>query len=176
MVELSQRDLTQEESEELPVLIHSVNDIERIGDHAENISELAERVVEKNLPFSDEAMNELALIWNELNSMMIEAEDALRKNDKSIAARVIKREETINNYQVDLKNSHVNRVNQKMCDLKSGIVFMDFVDNLEKIGDHLTNIVEAIEAGMRWQATRREKEQVDEFVRVFEEKRNNKDS
>ena len=56
LIELSQRNLTPEESEELPVLIHSVNDVERIGDHSENIIELAERKIEKRMPFTEEAI------------------------------------------------------------------------------------------------------------------------
>ncbi len=70
LVDLSQQDLAPEVSQELPVLIHNVNDIERIGDHAENIGELAERKIEKKLPFTSDAISELALMWNELNSMI----------------------------------------------------------------------------------------------------------
>ncbi len=152
LVELSQGRLSQEESEELPVLIHSVNDIERIGDHAENIVELAERKIEKKLLFSDEAIKELTLMWNELNSMMIETEDALRKNDPQIGESVLKREQRINALQIELKKSHVDRLNLGSCDLKSGIVFLDFVDNLEKIGDHLTNVAQGVIGHMRWRA------------------------
>ncbi|MDD4956580.1 MAG: Na/Pi cotransporter family protein [Candidatus Omnitrophica bacterium] len=150
LVDLSQRNLGQEESEELPVLIHSVNDIERIGDHSENIVELAERKIEQKLPFSDEAIRELNLMWDELNSMMVETEDALRNSDSVMAESVLKREQKINRFQEDLKRSHVRRLNEGVCDLKAGIVFLDFVDNLEKIGDHLTNIAQGVVGEMRW--------------------------
>lgn len=150
LVELSQRRLTLEDSEELPVLIHSVNDVERIGDHAVNITELSERKIEKKLPLTDPAKNELKLMWNELHSMIISTEEALAKNDVQIANSVLKREEKINRFQDELKKSHVNRLNLGECDLKAGIVFMDFVDNLEKIGDHLTNIAQGVIGEMRW--------------------------
>ncbi|MBU1127733.1 MAG: Na/Pi cotransporter family protein [Candidatus Omnitrophica bacterium] len=156
LIELSQRDLTPDESEILPVLIHNVNDIERIGDHAENIAELAERVIEKKLSFSDEASGELRLMWNELNSMMIETEDALRSGDHQMARNALKREKTLNIYQVDFKNAHVSRISRQVCDLLSGVVFTDFVDNLEKIGDHLTNIVQGVLGEMRWQGREEE--------------------
>ena len=151
LIELSQRDLTPGESEVLPVLIHNVNDIERIGDHAENIAELSERVIEKKLSFSDEARGELHLMWNELNSMMIETEDALRGGDHEIARKALQREKILNKYQLDFKNSHVDRISRQMCDLESGVVFTDFIDNLEKIGDHLTNIDQGVLGEMRWQ-------------------------
>ncbi|MFC1570562.1 Na/Pi cotransporter family protein [Candidatus Omnitrophota bacterium] len=151
LVELSQRDLMPETSSELPVLIHSVNDIERIGDHSENIIELAERKMEKKLPFTDDAINELRLMWNELNSMMIETEEALRKNDSQIAENVLKREMNINKFQEDLKRAHVQRLNNGNCDMLSGIIFIDFVDNLEKIGDHLTNVAQGVIGEMKWQ-------------------------
>jgi len=150
LVELSQRNLSEEESQELPVLIHSVNDIERIGDHSENIVELTERSIEQKLPFTDDAMRELALMWNELNSMMIETAEALSKNDSVIAGKVLEREDVINRYQVSLKKSHVGRVNRGACNLHAGIVFIDFVDNLEKIGDHLSNVAEGVIGKMRW--------------------------
>jgi len=154
LVELSQRHLSQEISEELPVLIHDVNDIERIGDHAENIIELSERKIEKKLPLTDEAMKQLKLMWNELNSMMIETQEALRKNDTQISESVIRREQRINKFQVDLKRSHVRRLKERACDIKTGVVFMDLVDNLEKIGDHLTNIAQGVIGGMKWRGVK----------------------
>ena len=158
LVELSQRTLRQEDSEELPVLIHSVNDIERIGDHSENIGELSERKIEKKLPVSDEAINELTLMWNELNSMMIETAEALKNNDSRMAERALRREQHINRFQVDLKKAHVNRLSQGKCNIQSGVVFMDFVDNLEKIGDHLSNIAQGVISEMRWQGYSSRKE------------------
>ncbi|MBD3380417.1 MAG: Na/Pi cotransporter family protein [Candidatus Omnitrophica bacterium] len=150
LVELSGRDLSQGIAEELPVLIHNVNDIERIGDHAENIAELAERKTEKKLPFTDEALKQLSIMWNELKSMMLETEEALKKNDSSLAENVLRREQRINRYQVSLKKGHVRRLNQGSCNLLSGVVFMDLVDNLEKIGDHLTNVAQGIIGELRW--------------------------
>jgi len=150
LVELSQRNLTREDSEELPVLIHSVNDVERIGDHAVNITELSERKIDNKLPLTEQAKKELKLMWNELHSMMIATEEALEKNDVQVAESVMKREEKIDRFQDELKKSHVNRLNLGECDLRSGIVFMDFVDNLEKIGDHLTNIAQGVIGDMRW--------------------------
>ncbi|MDP8266820.1 MAG: Na/Pi cotransporter family protein [Candidatus Aceula meridiana] len=153
LIELSQRNLDQEQSEALPVLIHSVNDVERVGDHSENIVALSERKFEKKLPFTDEALRELTLMWNELHSMILETEQALDKSDVDIAQSVLSREQRINKFQIDLKKAHVRRLNAGNCNLKSGIVFMDFVDNLEKIGDHLSNIAKGIVGGMRWQST-----------------------
>ena len=161
LVELSQRDLSQEVSEELHVLIHSVNDIERIGDHSENIIELAERKIEKKLPLTEDAISELRLMWNELDSMMIETEEALRKTDTSIAEKVLRREQLINQFQEDLKHGHVNRLNDGRCDIQSGVLFIDLVDNMEKIGDHLTNIAQGVMGNMRW---RRHKEELVPFA------------
>lgn len=150
LVELSQKELSPEESEELPVLIHNVNDIERIGDHAENILELSERKHEKKYPFTEEAMEQLANMWNELEDMMKITTKALIDNDEDMAGKVIRRESIINELQIKLKKGHVKRLNKGKCKLKSGIIFMDFVDNLEKIGDYLTNVAQGIKGHMRW--------------------------
>lgn len=150
LVELSQRNLLEEESEELPVLIHNVNDIERIGDHSENIKELCERKVDEKLPFTDEAMASLDLMWKELTDMIMEVKEALEKNDVAFAEKAQRREERINALQEELKKGHVDRLSQGLCNIQSGIIFLDFIDNLEKIADHLTNIAQGIIGGMRW--------------------------
>ncbi|MDD5613662.1 MAG: Na/Pi cotransporter family protein [Candidatus Omnitrophica bacterium] len=152
LVDISQNSLSDEESESLPVLIHSVNDAERIGDHAENIVEFAERRAGEKLPFTDDAMKEINLMWNELRSMMTEAESALLNNNYDMAESVLSREKNINRLQVDLKKSHVDRLNEGKCNIKSGIIFLDLVDNMEKIGDHLTNIAQGVLEEMRWKA------------------------
>ncbi|OGW74629.1 MAG: hypothetical protein A2Z72_06195 [Omnitrophica bacterium RBG_13_46_9] len=150
LIEISQRNLSQVESEELPVLIHNVNDIERIGDHSENIIELAERKIENKLSLTDDATRELMLMWNELHNMMIKTELALEKNDVNTARDVLGHEGRINVFQTELKKSHVNRLNDGKCNLKAGIMFIDLVDNLEKVGDHLSNIAQSVIGEMRW--------------------------
>jgi phosphate:Na+ symporter len=167
LITLSQRDLSQEVSEELPVLIHSVNDIERIGDHAENIIELMERKVETKLPFSDDAIRELKLMWNELSGMIMETEDSLMKNDPVLAKRVMDREASINSYQDRLKKAHVDRLNTCQCNVLSGVVFMDIVDNMEKIGDHLTNIAQGVMGDMRWHVEGKDFKRGEELTEVI---------
>lgn len=152
LVELSQRTLSPEESEELPVLIHSVNDIERIGDHSENIKEMAERKIEEKLLFSEGAINGLASMWEELKEMASEVRESLDKEDKDLAKGVFEREKRINEFQEILKVQHVDRLNSGSCDIKSGIVFIDLVDNFEKIADHLTNIAQGVVEELRWKS------------------------
>lgn len=152
LVELSQRTLSPEESEALPVLIHSVNDIERIGDHSENIKEMAERKIEEKLLFSEEAINGLVSMWEELKEMASEVRESLDKEDKDLAKSVFEREKRINEFQERLKMQHVDRLNSGSCDIKAGIVFIDLVDNLEKIADHLTNIAQGVVEELRWKS------------------------
>ena len=62
----------------------------------------------------------------------------------------------MNSFQEELKKGHVNRLNNGQCDIQSGVVFMDLVDNMEKIGDHLTNIAQAVIGKMRWRGHKEE--------------------
>ncbi|MBF0253323.1 MAG: Na/Pi cotransporter family protein [Candidatus Omnitrophica bacterium] len=150
LVELAQRHLLYDESEELPVLLHSVNDIERIGDHSENIRELVEKKMDEKLELTDDATQGLIRMWEELKAMMDETLTAFDNGSISLAAKILKREQKINKFQIELKNGHIERLNKGGCNMKSGIVFLELVDNLEKIADHLTNIAEAISSGMKW--------------------------
>jgi len=154
IVELSERDLLPEESKELPVLIHNVNDLERVGDHAQNLSELIKRKHEDKLPFSDLAMGEINLMWEQVQLMMDEAEKALKENDTDAAKSMIERENKINFLHDQYKVSHINRLNDKQCDLNAGFIFIELIDNLEKIGDRLINIGQSVLGKMQWEVTR----------------------
>lgn len=151
LVELSQRNLSPEESQELPVLLHSVNDIERVGDHAENLMELAQRKIEEKLPFSERALAELKAMFTETDNMIGEVIESFQRGDSHLAKRALKREDRLNQLQIELRHNHIQRLNEGSCKVLSGIVFLDFVNNLEKIGDHLTNIAQAVMGSLRWE-------------------------
>jgi len=150
LIDLSQRELSQEESAELPVWIHNVNDMERIGDHSQNIAELAKRKIDENLSFSQEAKAELNEMCDEIRQMLLEADQALRSCDEGVANNMLARESRINKLHDKLKESHINRLNQGSCKIASGFVFLEFIDNLEKIGDRLTNIAQSVLGKMKW--------------------------
>lgn len=150
LVELSMRDLSLEESEMLPVLLHSVNDAERIGDHAENLVELAQRSIEQKQRYSEEALHELKGMFMETNFMIEDVLHALENLNTASAIRALKREEQLNRMQTELAKHHVDRLQNGKCDVLAGVIFMDFVDNLEKVGDHLTNIAQGVMSGLRW--------------------------
>lgn len=150
LVQLTQKPLNREESQTIPVLLHSVNDIERMGDHAENIVELAHRKIDQKAALTHWAIDELHLITDEVNHMFDELTNALENNDKTLAKRALKREERVNQLQLELKQHHVERLNEGKCKLISGLLFIDFVDNIEKIGDHLANVAESVMNNLRW--------------------------
>jgi phosphate:Na+ symporter len=150
LVELSQRTLSKKQSQEIPVLIHNVNDLERIGDHSQNISELAKRKVDDKLIFSDKAIRELNTIWENIEQMFKETEHALENNDIQTAQKVLDREKQIDKLQEEFKESHLDRLNNKKCNLDAGFIFLELVDNLEKIGDRLTNVAQSVIGKMRW--------------------------
>jgi phosphate:Na+ symporter len=143
LVKLSQRDLIEEESRQLPLLMHSVNDAERIGDHAENLVELAERRVERKLSISDDAKGELREMFGEIEAMFRHVILLLEEGDPSAAERALRCEDRINSLNQELARNHTRRLEKGECDLISGVAFLDAVANLEKIGDHLTNIAQA---------------------------------
>jgi len=150
IVELSQRNLLAEQSEELPVLIHNVNDIERIGDHAQNLAELTRRKIEESLDFSKNEEHEIKMMNEELEKMFEEAKYALKHFDIDTANRMLVRENTVNQLHEQFKQSHVLRLKQGDKNINAGFVYLEFIDNMEKIADRLTNIAQSVISKMKW--------------------------
>jgi len=144
LVQVSERDLNDEESQTLPSLIHTINDLERIGDHAENIMELAERKIEQQLPFTGYAILELKKMFKEVDQMMEHLILALETDTADFAHQALTHEDTINKLEIQLRENHIQRLQDGKCEILSGVIFLDFVSNLEKVGDHLKNIALAI--------------------------------
>jgi phosphate:Na+ symporter len=150
LVELSEQGLDEEEAETIPVLLHSINDVERVGDHAMNILELAERKIDQKLPFKDRDLDELRGMVTVITDMLENTHIALIDNDVEAGRRVLEGEKRLNRMQIDLKERQVRRVNKGKVNYLSGIIFSDFVNNIEKIGDHLTNIAQGVLRHLRW--------------------------
>lgn len=144
MAKLSQKGLTQQLSGRHTGLLNCVKDFERIGDHAENIAELAEVRIQENLPYSEFALKELDTMYNIVYDSFKNALDALREEDKEKARRVIAAEPRIDKMEKDLRASHLSRLNKGICYPSSGVIFLDIVSNLERIGDHANNIAEVV--------------------------------
>lgn len=150
LVALSQRSLGRKQAGEFPVLLHGVNDVERIGDHAKNISESAERKMEQDDHFTPDAKAELAGMKTEVDQMFNDMLAALAESDVEMARRALEHEKIINRMQNDLRKAHIRRLNEGNCTAMAGMVFVDLVDNIEKIADHLTNVAQGILHGMQW--------------------------
>jgi len=144
VMELSQRQLGVAESEMIPMLLHSVNDVERIGDHAENLVGLVERKLERRLPFTAEALDSLQRLHSQIDHMIEQTSQALQTDDRAMAQAVLEHEEWLNDMSDRFQQDHIERLEQGRCNVRSGFVFLDIISNFEKIGDHLTNIAEAI--------------------------------
>ncbi len=147
---LAQQALPQELSDEIPVLLHTVNDLERIGDLAVNIVEVTERKLGQKIVFSESAMEEARQIRADLEAMFKHIRTALEKGDRKAALAALEIEGRLNLRQVELRKNHVRRMGENECSPEAGLIFIDLVDNVEKIGDHLTNIAQSVIGGLQW--------------------------
>lgn len=150
LTRIFEKNLERPEAEKVPVLIHFVNDVERIGDHAINILELAEQRHEKRLGFSQEAEDDIRDLFFLCRRMFEETILAISKNSRTNAGEALRIEKKINKLQIDLRDKHILRLKAGLCDVNAGVVFIDFVDNVEKVGDHLSNIAIGVIKHLRW--------------------------
>lgn len=149
LVELMQQELSPEESKKIPPLLHVINDVERIGDHADNLKDLAEQKIDNRMHFTDTAIEELQRMYEDINKMVDYSIKALAINIDE-AKLVLEQETQINRMRDRLKDNHTKRLECGQCNVISGIIFLDIISNFEKIGDHLTNVAQAVIEGLQW--------------------------
>jgi phosphate:Na+ symporter len=135
--------LNENESKKLAYLKHSASDIERIGDHANNLAELAERKLKKNLSFSEDAQDELTILNEKTRAIYEKALTALQGENKEVVITVNELEDEIDRLQKIFEANHIRRLKYKTCDPLIGIIFVDVLRNLEHVANHSNDIANA---------------------------------
>lgn len=144
LVQLSQKAITPETSKSIASMMHMTNDLERVGDHCENLWRLGMRQVDQKISFSEIAnqeLNEIGAMTREFLGFVIEA---MEQSDVTIYEKAHFLEDSIDQLEESLRNNHISRLNTGECAVMQGLVFIDMLHNFEKIGDHTFNIAEAI--------------------------------
>lgn len=140
---LSQNSLTEGQSHRLAGLLHIVSDIERVGDHANSIANLAEKNHQEQLQFSELALNEIELLFGKVQDLYFKACQAFSENKSELAKLLLEREESIDKLEEELRQNHIHRLNHGKCWASSGVVYIEMLTNLQRISAHAANIASA---------------------------------
>lgn len=141
LVKINQSTLPIEDLQGIGALFHVANDIERIGDHAENIADMAKRRKELEVNFSKEASAELTRMVELVNSMIEKAIRYMLNEDDSIVDEIIELEAQVDQMEKHLQQQHIDRLTKQECTAEAGMIFSDVISGLERVGDHANNIV-----------------------------------
>lgn len=139
--------LAKEEAEKVTLFLHTVTDIERVGDHADNFSEFAELKIKRKIEFSKDAQEEIEKMFDRAALAFSLAIEALEKGDKEISQKVLKIEEEINKMQKEFEIKHFQRLKTGICKPEAGPLYLEILANLERVGDHAENIASGIIMG-----------------------------
>lgn len=144
LVSINQSTLPIDDIKNIGGLFHVVNDIERIGDHAENVADSAVTRKEKNIQFSQEAQRELAKMLDNVIKIMTYSISMFSNNNREHLQEILELEDTIDQMERDIQESHVQRLTKNQCAPEAGMIFSDLISGLERVADHATNIAFSI--------------------------------
>ena len=144
LLKLSKAPLSDEDRETVDALFNTVNDIERIGDHAENLAEIAQTAIDSQVVFSEQGQSEINDMYNKVISAYTYALEAMATSDINLAFKVIKMEEQVDIMEESCRVNHMRRLNNNLCSIDNGVIYLEILTNLERISDHAANIAEKV--------------------------------
>ena len=144
LIEISNMTLSISDGEKIGEMFRTLSDIERIGDHAENIAEYAQSIKDGSLKFSPAAVEDLKSLAELTETLIARALETYERQDESQLPQIDAMEEEVDDLTVTLTRNHIKRLKEASCDPKSGVIFTGMVIDLERIADHAKNIAFSI--------------------------------
>ena len=140
LAKISRISLTDQQRQVVGNLIYTVNDVERMSDHCDNIAELAEEMIQKGLSFSMEAARGFDEIASLTLDVMKAAVLARQTERMAYVQQAVQLEDEIDELEEELRTEHMDRLSRNQCSAAKGVVFLDMLSNMERISDHANNI------------------------------------
>lgn len=140
LIELSKNIETESDNRHRSLLMQCIRDVERIGDYATNFDELAKKMHDTEIAFSESAQQELSILTDAVLEILRLTVEALGADNDYIARRIEPLEEVIDDMVLLLKNRHTARLCQGICNVNSGLIFMDMLTHLERTADQCSSI------------------------------------
>lgn len=144
LVKICNTHINERENAIVTSLLNVVGDMERVGDHCENIADLADAMIEEGVTFSDTAVSELTGMVKSTTDSYVNALKSLEFSDVKFAYETVREEDCVDDMEAELRASHINRLANNLCNARSGIRFLDTLTNLERISDHALNIAQVV--------------------------------
>jgi phosphate:Na+ symporter len=144
LVDITQKELTEKQRKLIPALIHSVNDIEKVGDYCKGIVDHARRTYENNLILSPQAKEEIERLFDKTEVLMRQTKKALDHDDHRAAMMTLTIEHEIDELIRQYKMNHLYRLEKGSCIGEAGLVYSDMLTDIERLNDHLCNITKGI--------------------------------
>jgi len=144
LTEASGNPWTLKQHKKITNLLHSVHDVERVGDLSTNIAELAQERIQHNINFSEMAVEELNTMYSKVESVYTRAIEVLRTERVEDAQNLLREDDEIDNLEKLYRETHIKRLNEGKCHPEAGVLFLDVISTLERIADHANNLAEAV--------------------------------
>ncbi len=144
LVQVNQTSLPVGDRQMLGALFHVVSDVERIGDHAENLADFANKMIEKEIAFSEKGEKEFREMYALTRKLLEYSMEMFSKKSEEHLKEILELENKIDTMKKKLQKNHVKRLTRNECTAEAGMMFSGMVSNLERIADHGTNIALSI--------------------------------
>jgi phosphate:Na+ symporter len=144
LIKLCMLQISDRENQVVTSLLNTISDMERVGDHAENIAELAEEMKKEEIAFSHTAVEELDEMIRAALLSYDNALKALENDDIASAAKTAVYEDQVDDLEKKLRAGHISRLSNAECNVNAGIHFLEVLANLERISDHAMNISQVV--------------------------------
>ena len=140
LIKINNLSLTEYQKLVVNDLFYSISDIERVGDHAENLADSAQYLVEHGLVFSETGVEDLREISEFVFKSFEHAIEARRNANMDDVRKVSQYEDEVDNLEEELREKHIDRLSKGQCEAASGVIFLDILSNMERISDHAYNL------------------------------------